>query len=433
MDGAEASRPPPIEREAATSTVRPGRRPCKDAGRLLRRKALAVHLSPTSPRRWRSLITPVAVVAITLAVGWPTPASSGVADDRFDQLTGPFGGFVVRPADFGLDATEVLADVPGLLQEVDGDRARALVEALAVPRGSTGPPANLEAATDLVAATFDDAGHEPQFQPVVHGSTGIDMPNVYAELPGTQCPEKVLVVGAHYDARPDNGAGADDNASGVAGLFELARALQDDPLPVTVRFAAWSYEEDGLLGSRAMVARDLAEGTDVVGAVSLEMIGFTKPEIDPLTGIEASYLAMITDPAGAPLARAFAAAAYTYTPEFPAFGAVVDPGLLPDIYRSDHASYALNGFPGLMATDTANFRNPNYHTINDTPATLDWDFLTSSARAALAGTATYGSSDQDADGLADLCGVVPAAPLAPATSAPLATVDRRSATPRFTG
>jgi hypothetical protein len=135
------------------------------------------------------------------------------------------------------------------------------------------------------------------------------------------------------------------------------------------------------------------------------------------------------------MAKAFGAAAYTYVPEFPAFSAVIDPAVLPDIYRSDHAAYALNGYPALMATDTANFRNPNYHTINDTPDTLDWDFLRNSSRAALAGTAVYASSDQDGDGYADLCGAAPTAPVTPVdnTGSTAAVDERRVAAPRFTG
>jgi Zn-dependent M28 family amino/carboxypeptidase len=271
-----------------------------------------------------------------------------------------------------------------------------------------------------VTQQFIDAGYTPLTQSVVLTATGNDMPNVYAELPGTQCSDRVLVVGAHYDSTTAQNPAADDNASGVAGLFELARALRDHPLPITVRFVAFSYEEDGLVGSFAMVQRDLAEHNDIIGALSLEMIGFTTTGTDALTGLPPTFLAMVADPASAPMARAFGAAAYTYNPSFPALSAVIDPAVLPDIYRSDHAAYALNGIPGLMATDTANFRNPNYHTVSDTVATIDWGFLAESARTALAGVAVYGSSDQDLDGTADICRPTapPTTPPAPASTLP---------------
>lgn len=324
------------------------------------------------------------------------------------------GAFVVKPDAFGMDATKVLADVPSLLSSVDQARASALVQELAFPRGSSASDAARQQATEIVTQQFVDAGYEPHTQSVVLASTGKDMPNVYATLPGTQCSNRVLVVGAHYDSEDPQGPAADDNATGVAGLFELARALHDHPLPITVRFVAFSYEENGLVGSFAMAKQDKADGTDIVGAVSLEMLGYTTTAIDPLTNIPGTYLAMVTDPASAPLARAFGAAAYTYTPEFPAFAAVIDPDVLPDIYRSDHAAYALNGYEGLMATDTANFRNPNYHQPTDTLDTIDFSFLAHSTRTALAGVATLASSDQNGDGTADLC----APPAPPVTTAP---------------
>ena len=373
----------------------------------------------------------VAITAVFALVAGSSPAGAGPADDRFDAITGPLGAFVERPEGFGLDAQKVLADVPALLAQVDGARARALVEALAKPRAATSSDADRQAATDLVAASFRAAGLEPAFQSVVLPATGKDEPNVYAEVAGTQCTDKVLVIGAHYDGVAPDVPAADDNASGVGGLFEIVRALRADPLPVTVRFASWSYEEEGLVGSRAMAARDQADGTDVVGAVSLEMIGYTEPDIDPLTGLPGTYLAMVADPTSSALSKAFAAAAYTYTPEFAAFGATIDPEVLPDILRSDHAAYLGAGYQGLLVTDTANFRNENYHRPTDTVDTLDWEYLRNSTRAALAGLATYGSSDQDQDGRADLCdpATIPPTPSSSTSTTPEPTSGPDGQTP----
>lgn len=382
----------------------------------------------------------VATAALVLLASQGTAASAQtpqeIADARFAALDGPMAQFVVTPDAFGMDASKVVADVPALLSSVDGARAKAFVESLAFPRTSAGPAAARQQATDLVADTFRDAGYEPRFQSVVLEKTGNDMPNVYAEVPGTQCSDKVLVVSAHYDSITEGNPAADDDASGMAGLFELARALKDHPLPVTVRLVAFSYEEDGLVGSRAMAARDAAAGTDIVGAVSMDMIGFTKPDIDPLTGLPATYLAMVADPSSAPLARAFGAAAYTYVPEFAAASAIIPTSVLPDIFRSDHASFVRNGYQGLLLSDTANFRNPNYHTVNDALDTIDWDFVRDSSRAMVAGVATFASSDQDEDGTADLCAqditTSPPAPPAhvPSQPAPAAPV---SAAPDYTG
>ncbi|WP_421120272.1 M28 family metallopeptidase [Aquihabitans daechungensis] len=344
----------------------------------------------------------IVVVAVAALLGQAVGAApAGPADERFDDITGPMKDFVVRPDAFGIDASRTLVDVPPRLDAVDQDRAMDVLTSLAFPRTATGPESARQDARDIVTAELEDAGYEVQSQSV--DLDGVDSPNLYAELPGTECAERTIVIGAHYDSAHATGPAADDNASGVAGTMELARALADHPLPVTVRFASWSYEEVGLVGSFAMAREMAAEDREVVGAISLEMIGFTKPDIDPLTGLPSTYLGMISDPTSAPLARAFAAAAYTYTPEFPAFGAVIDPNVLPDILRSDHAAFLASGYPALMATDTANFRNPNYHTPSDTVSTIDPDFLGSSTRAALAGLITLASIDQDQDGQADAC------------------------------
>lgn len=375
------------------------------------------------PSRLRRLLAaaPVALLLTGMAgatAGASSTARSGPADDRFDDITGPMGAFVVKPDAFGMDASKTLVDVAPLLASIDQSRAQSLVQSLAFPRTSGGPAQARQDAIDLVTEAFVDAGYTPSTQSVILESTGNDMPNIYAEIPGTQCSNKVLVVGAHYDSANPQGPGADDNASGVGGLMEIARALHDHPLPITVRLVAFSYEEDGLVGAFEMAKQDKAAGTDIVGAVSVEMIGYTTDAIDPLTGLPGTYLAMVTDPNSAPLARAFAAAAYTYTPSFPAFSAVIDPSVLPDIYRSDHAAFALNGYMGLMATDTANFRNPNYHQVTDTLDTLNWNFLADSARTVLAGVVTYASSDQNSDGTADLC----APPAPPTTTTPTTVI-----------
>ncbi len=344
----------------------------------------------------------LAIAAVAALVGTSVSAApAGPADDRFDDITGPMKEFVVRPEDFGIDAGRTLVAVPPLLDSVDRARAIDVLSSLAFPRTADGPESARQDARDLIAAELEDAGYEVQSQPV--DLNGVDSPNLYVEVPGTECADRTIVIGAHYDSAHPTGPGADDNASGVAGTLELARALADHPLPVTVRFATWSYEEVGDVGSFAMAEQMAADGEQVVGAISLEMIGFTKPDTDPLTGLPSTYLGMISDPTSAPLARTFAAAAYTYTPEFPAFGAVIDPNVLPDILRSDHAAFLASGYPALMATDTANFRNPNYHQPTDTVDTIDPDFLEASTRAALAGLVTLGSLDQDQDGSADAC------------------------------
>lgn len=380
--------------------------------------------------------------ALALLATSAVPVTAGAADPHdeadamFDALNGPMAGFVVRPTDFGIDPTRVLADVPAMLDRIDPARARATVEGLSFSRSADDTQEQLDVAIDHVTGLFEDAGLTPEFQDVTF--RGRSMPNISAEIPGTGCADRTLVIGAHYDARPSGGQGADDNASGVGGLMEIARAIDADPLPITVRIVAFSFEEVGLVGSQVMAEGDAAAGADIVGAVSLDMIGYSTPEIDPLTGLPGTYLAMIADPTSEVLARSYGAGAYWYNPTFPAAGAVIDPNVLADIFRSDHYAYVLNGYTGMMATDTANFRNPHYHTVGDTIDTIDWEYLTGATTSLLAGTATFASSDQNGDGVADLCQAPaddpddePTEPASSDGSAPPATAVRTD--PAYTG
>jgi Zn-dependent M28 family amino/carboxypeptidase len=228
------------------------------------------------------------------------------------------------------------------------------------------------------------------------------MPNVFADKAGTTCPERLFVVGAHYDSVAA-GPGADDNASGVAGMLEIARVLHGTGLPISVRFAGFALEENGLVGSSVMAQALRARDAQVVGMVSLEMIGFTKPGTDQFIGTENDYLAMVGDPASQYLARVFGAASFTYNNFFFGVAAVIDPSVLPDIRRSDHATFWDQGYRALLLTDTANFRNPNYHTANDTIDTLDFNFMANSVRTTLAGLVAFATVDANDNNTPDAC------------------------------
>jgi hypothetical protein len=378
----------------------------------------------------RTAVVACASAAALVASQVATARPAGVADDRLAAIDGPMAEVLIRPSDFWVDPSRTLVAVPALLGSVDQARERAFVEALAHPRTATTPAPQREAATDLVVDGFADAGYTAELGSLLAQGAGYTMPNVVATLGGTQCPERVLVVGAHYDSIHPTGDGADDNASGVAAVLEIARALHDHPLPVTVRFVAFAYEETGYVGSRAMAAEDRATGTDLVGAASLDMIAYTSPAADPLSGLPASdYLVVVSDPDSEALPNAYAAGAYRYTPDFPLFGLVIDPAVLPDINRSDHASFEREGYDGMIANDVGVVRNPNYHRAGDSSDTLDWGFLAGGTRALLAGTATYGSIDDDLDGTADLCEGPLVAPPEAATTAPRPTGPATTAPP----
>lgn len=200
------------------------------------------------------------------------------------------------------------------------------------------------------------------------------------------------VIGAHYDA-PDDSPGANDNGTGVAALLEIARALAGE-WPGRTRHGGsrlrlvffvneeQPYGKTELMGSWRH-ARDLEQsGEKVAGMIALETLGYFSDEpgsqnfpfpfglIYPDVG---NFVAFV----GLPGSRKFlhhAIAAFRAHAAFPSIGGVA-PGFLEGIDLSDHWAYREFGFPALMITDTAPFRNPYYHEPDDLPETVDYESL----------------------------------------------------------
>ena len=339
--------------------------------------------------------TPITALVVVLVL---VIAACRPAAERFAELDGPLRDNVVFPNEFGIDVSDLSVPVAPLLQAVSPARLRSRVDAIDVTR----PDAS---AGGLAAVAYIDAKLRGMGLTVRHQNAstgGATMPNVFADKAGTTCPERLFVVGAHYDSVAA-GPGADDNASGVAGMLEMARVLDGTGLPISVRFAGFALEENGLVGSRVMAQALRARNAQVVGMVSLEMIGFTKPGPDVFIGSENDYLGMAGDPASAYLARVFGAAAFKYNNFCFAPAVVIDPAVLPDVRRSDNASFWDQGYQALIVTDTANFRNPNYHTASDTIDTLDFGFMANSVRTMIAGLVALATVDANDNNTPDAC------------------------------
>lgn len=199
---------------------------------------------------------------------------------------------------------------------------------------------------------------------------------------GTQARRSPIVIGAHYDGVPGS-PGADDNATGVAVLLELARSFAATPCRHPVWLAAFDLEETGLHGSRQFVADLNHQPLRLM--LSLEMLGYrdTTPGSQHYpAGLERFYpnrgdfLGLIGNWKTIPdmvnlchrLRRGGVPCQW-----LPAG----DRGLfLPDTRRSDHAPFWDAGYRAILVTDTAHLRNPHYHRDSDRLETLDLDFLT---------------------------------------------------------
>ena len=210
------------------------------------------------------------------------------------------------------------------------------------------------------------------------------MDGIYRNVIGTASPLSAqngknppIIIAAHYDTVVGS-PGADDNASALAVLLEVARYVTRISLERPVQFIAFGLEEENLLGSRAYTSHLAATHQPIYGAVVLECVGYAKDE-------EGSQKIPPGIPIAVPTVGNQNSSSLTHTVTH-AMGAhmpivpLVVPGngeVLPDTRRSDHTAFWEQDFPAVMLTDTANFRNPHYHRPTDTIDTVNLDFMAS--------------------------------------------------------
>ena len=207
----------------------------------------------------------------------------------------------------------------------------------------------------------------------------------YPDRPGQGEELPPLLIGAHYDT-VSGSPGADDNASGLVVLLEVASLLRARFLLRPVWLVAFCLEEQDRLGSQAFASRLKAERRELAGAIILECVGFARSEagtqqIPPGVPIavptQGDFLAIVGNEASRALVTQLEQEAQRYASQLKPLSLVV-PGrgeALPDTRRSDHASFWDEGYPAVVLTDTANFRNPHYHRATDIVDTLNLEFL----------------------------------------------------------
>jgi Zn-dependent M28 family amino/carboxypeptidase len=193
--------------------------------------------------------------------------------------------------------------------------------------------------------------------------------NLILNLPGNSKKKlSPILIGAHYDAVPGT-PGADDNASGVAVLLELAQTFSIKPPRYPIRLVAFDMEEYGLLGSAAYATELQRRKEPLRLMFSLEMLGYCT---------------------SSPNSQVYPPGLKYFYPDRGDFIALVgNLSIIPDLIRisrsvrqvpatrlSDHSSFWDCGYRALMVTDTAFLRNPHYHKPSDTLETLDLDFVT---------------------------------------------------------
>jgi len=239
---------------------------------------------------------------------------------------------------------------------------------------------NLEATARYIEQYFGAAGGRTSRQSFMVGERLYS--NIIAEFGPEDGP--MIVVGAHYDTFMDT-PGADDNASGVAGLLALADLLGQHPPARRVQLVAYCLEEPpffktAYMGSAIHAAGLRDSGVPVIGIISLEMIGYFSDEpgsqyypfsiMRLLYPDRGNFIGIVGRFRDIGLTRTIKAAMRGAS-DLPVYSINTLP-IVPGVDFSDHASYWPHGYRAVMITDTAFYRNPYYHTINDTADKLDY-------------------------------------------------------------
>jgi Zn-dependent M28 family amino/carboxypeptidase len=267
-------------------------------------------------------------------------------------------------------------------------RTRRVVEMLArnFPSRNGLYAGNLSRAAEFIENEFLSLGMEVEYQ--TYGTYSTRVKNLIVEKRGRNTAKPLIIIGAHYDTVVDT-PGADDNASGVAGLLELAWLLQKYPNERTIQFVAFTLEEPpyfhtAKMGSQMYAKRLKLDRVRVELMISLEMIGYAGNHRKqsypfplmrmlgryPRTGDFIGVIGNIQTRHLVGVVKKAMRQCCTIGVE-----SLSAPGFIPPLYLSDHSSFWKQRYPALMITDTAFLRNPNYHNPGDTDDTLNYDFL----------------------------------------------------------
>lgn len=229
--------------------------------------------------------------------------------------------------------------------------------------------------------------------------------NLEVSRPGRQAPNEIVVIGAHYDS-VSGSPGANDNGSGVAALLELARLFAARDVGRSVRFVAFVNEEPpffrtGDMGSEQYARAARLKGEDIRAMLALETIGYYddapgSQHYPPFFSLffpdRGNFIGMVSNFGSRALLKR-AVAVFRAASNFP-LESVATFGWVPGVDWSDHASFWNEGYPAIMITDTALYRYPYYHSVQDTPDKVDYARLARVTEGLAAVVEALAKSDQ---------------------------------------
>lgn len=252
-------------------------------------------------------------------------------------------------------------------------------------RNHQSTPLLLKRAAHYIEGVFQQIGYSVRSQNYECNSGSVRNLEVIIS-PVTES-KSTYIIGAHYDSA-QGAPGADDNASGVAVLLELARIFKDKKIKHSLRFVAFTNEEPPWfqtekMGSWVYAEQLKKENIQVSGMFSLESIGVYSSQpnsqkyplgVSSFYPNQGNFIAFVSNLSSRSFARTSIELFRQYG-QIPSEG-IVAPEFIPGIGWSDQWSFWKFNYPGVMITDTAIFRNPYYHTSNDQVDTLDYVRMT---------------------------------------------------------
>ena len=298
-------------------------------------------------------------------------------------------------------------DIAELVAMVDSARLRSNLELIAGIRHPQTGLAKLELTKTMIENYFGAYGLRIRRQEWTAGT--YTAANIIGTIPGSLSPDSIAILCAHFDSVRD-APGADDNGSGVVGMWEVIRALSQQKFRRSVRFIGFDQEEAGLVGSSRYVTSGILPNEKITGVIDYEMIGFYssdsgsqkfpagfnqifKAAYDSVVAHKnrGDFITNVANQTSNPLRLLFDSSAERYVPELRVIS-IAEPASIqvPDLRRSDHAPFWNRGYSALMITDGANFRNPNYHTPGDSIGTLNFGFMGNVVKATVATLARLG-------------------------------------------
>jgi len=289
----------------------------------------------------------------------------------------------------GKNRSSLLFDIPNTEEQL-----RAHLKALTVTIGerSVRFPENMKKTVAYILSFYKEIGLQAWIEPYEY--KGFEVANVVAEISSGTDSSRRYLLGAHYDSVTGT-VGADDNASAVAVQLETARYLKDlfdrERPDLNVKLVSFALEEPPAyrtryMGSRVYAKKASKEQEKIDGMICLEMVGYACHEPGcqnypfPLGFFDypkkGNFIGIVGNFKSGEFTKALAKEFQKNT-ELPVVKLSVpfNGWIIPPVRLSDHASFWDKGYKAVMITDSAFFRNPNYHTPADTMEKLDYRFM----------------------------------------------------------